>query len=114
MFKVKTKRTGVKIKEHNVGAVKVMSHSEATHVLDGMTERYEEQLEVKEKKVKTPSRKVVYIAKHGGKATFDSVGLCAKIFGKDKTTIKYRIEHPNTKITGYDWLDGGHLEYINN
>ena len=72
------------------------------------------QPEVKEKKIKTPPRKVVYITKRGSKAVFDSIALCAKIFGKDKTTIKYRIEHPKAKAAlDFDWLEGGRLEYIN-
>ena len=114
MLKLKFKPAGTKLKEHNVGSVKMMSHNEATHIIDGMTERYDEQPEVKEKKVKIPPRKVVYITKRGSKAVFDSIALCAKIFGKDKTTIKYRIEHPKVRATlDFDWLDGGRLEYIN-
>lgn len=110
MLKIKVKSTGNKVQEHNVGNIKNFSHSEATHIIDNLIE----QPEVKEKKVKTPPRKVVYITKRGSKAVFDSIALCAKIFGKDKTTIKYRIEHPNAKATlDFDWLEGGRLEYIN-
>ena len=118
MFKLKIKSTGVKLKEHNVGAVKMMSHSEATHVLDGMTKCYEEQPEIKEKKIKTPPRKVIYISKSGSKAIFDSIGLCAKIFRVDESTIRYKIEHPTSKRKatrkGGDWLQGGRLEYFKN
>ena len=110
-MKFKNKSAGNKVQEHNVGAIKMMSHSEATHILDNVIE----QPVSKDKKVKTPAKKVVYISKRGSKAIFDSIGLCAKIFGKDTTTIKYRIEHPNAKATlGFDWLEGGHLEYLNN
>ena len=108
-MKFKFKPTGNKVQEHNVGAIKMMSHSEATHILDNVIE----QPETKEKKVKTPAKKVVYISKRGSKAIFDSVKLCANIFGKDTTTIKYRIEHPNAKYTFFDWLKGGRLEYYN-
>ena len=74
-----------------------------------------QQPEIKDKKVKTPAKKIVYIGKHGSKAIFDSIHLCAKIFGKDPTTIKYRIEHPNIKYNlDFDWLEGGRLEYLNN
>ena len=87
-----------------------MSHSEATHILDNVIE----QPEVKNKKVKASAKKVVYISKRGSKAIFDSIGLCAKIFGKDTTTIKYRIEHPKAKsCLDFDWLEGGRLEYYN-
>ena len=94
MFKLKIKPTGIKSKE------------EAKPIVT--------QPEVKEKKGKTPAKKVVYISKHGSKAIFDSIGLCAKIFGKDTTTIKYRIEHPKVKsCLDFDWLEGGRLEYYN-
>lgn len=64
-------------------------------------------------KVKTPAKKVVYISKRGSKAIFDSIKLCAKIFGKNPTTIKYRIEHPNVRASlDFDWLEGGRLEYL--
>ena len=110
-MKLKFKSTGKKVQEHNVGAIKMMSHSEATHILDNVIE----QPEVKDKKIKTPAKKVVYISKRGSKAIFDSIRLCAKIFGKDTSTIKYRIEHPNAKATlDFDWLEGGRLEYLNN
>lgn len=110
-MKLKFKSTGNKVQEHNVGTIKMMSHSEATHILDNVIE----QPEIKNDKDKTPGKKVVYISKRGSKAIFDSIGLCAKIFGKDKTTIKYRIEHPNVKTTSnLDWLEGGCLEYLNN
>lgn len=73
------------------------------------------QPEIKDKKIKTPTKKVVYISKRGSKAIFDSIGLCAKIFDKDASTIKYRIEHPNVKsCLDFDWLKGGRLEYLNN
>ena len=103
MLKLKFKSTGAKANnEHSY------AKSEPTIVP-------KEQPEVKEKKVKTPPRKVVYITKRGSKAVFDSIALCAKIFGKDRTTIKYRIEHPKVKSTlDFDWLEGGRLEYINN
>lgn len=70
---------------------------------------------VKEKKIKSPAKKVVYISKSGSKAIFDSIHLCAKIFGKNPSTIKYRIEHPKVRATttDFDWLEGGKLEYIN-
>lgn len=72
------------------------------------------QPDIKEKKVKSPAKKVVYISKSGSKAVFDSVHLCAKIFGKDPSTIKYRIEHPKVRASfDFDWLEGGRLEYIN-
>lgn len=72
------------------------------------------QLEVKEKKIKSFSKKVVYINKSGSKAVFDSVHLCAKIFHKHPSTIRYRIEHPKVRASlGFDWLEGGKLEYIN-
>lgn len=74
-----------------------------------------QQPEIKENKVKTSAKKVVYISKRGSKAIFDSINLCSKIFGKDPSTVKYRIEHPNSKSAfHYDWLDGGRLEYLNN
>ena len=110
MFKLKVKPIGKKVHEHNVGAIKMMSHSESTHILDNVIE----QPEVKKKKNKTSAKKVVYISKRGSKAIFDSIGLCAKIFGKDTTTIKYRLEHPKAKgCLDFDWLEGGHLEYYN-
>ena len=72
------------------------------------------QPDIKEKKVKSPTKKVVYISKSGSKAVFDSVHLCARIFGKDPSTIKYRIEHPKVRASlDFDWLEGGRLEYIN-
>ncbi len=108
-MKFKFKPTGNKVQEHNVGAVGMFSHSEATHIIDNIIE----QPETKEKKVKTPAKKVVYISKRGSKAIFDSIKLCAKIFGKDVTTIKYRIEHPNSESRLFDWLKGGRLEYYN-
>ena len=95
MIKIKLKPTGVKSKE------------EAKPIVA--------QPELKENKGKTSSKKVVYISKRGSKAIFDSIGLCAKIFGKDATTIKYRIEHPKAKgCLDFDWLEGGRLEYYNN
>lgn len=79
-----------------------------------ITEAPKEKPKVKNK-VKTPAKKVVYISKRGSKAIFDSIKLCAKIFGKDPTTIKYRIEHPNVRASlDFDWLEGGRLEYLNN
>lgn len=111
MCKFKFKSTDKKVQEHNVGQVMMVSHSEATHILDNIIE----QPEVKENKVRTPAKKVVYISKYGSKAIFDSINLCAKIFGKDTTTIRYRIEHPKIKASAdYDWLEGGRLEYYNN
>lgn len=102
MLKLKFKSTGAK------------ANNERSYAKSETTIVPKEQPEVKEKKVKTPTRKVVYITKRGSKAVFDSIALCAKIFGKDKTTIKYRIEHPKTKSTlDFDWLEGGRLEYIN-
>lgn len=96
MIKLKLKPAGTKLNNEN------KSYTPKEHP------------EVKEKKVKTPPRKVVYISKRGSKAVFDSIALCAKIFGKDKNTIKYRIEHPKAKTTlDFDWLEGGHLEYVN-
>ena len=110
-MKFKNKSAGNKVQEHNVGAIKMMSHSEATHIIDNLIE----QPVSKDKKVKTPAKKVDYISKRGSKAIFDSIRLCAKIFGKDTTTIKYRIQHPNAKaILDFDWLKGGSLEYLNN
>ena len=110
MGKFKFKSTGKKVQEHNVGQVMMVSHSEATHILDNVIE----QPEVKESKVKTPAKKVVYISKSGSKAIFDSINLCAKIFGKDESTIRYKIEHPNSKDRHNSWLKGGKLEYYNN
>lgn len=70
---------------------------------------------IKDDKIKSSAKKVVYISKRGSKAIFDSIKLCAKIFGKDPTTIKYRIEHPNVRASlDFDWLEGGRLEYLNN
>ena len=71
------------------------------------------QIEVK-KKDKVPPKKVVYTSKRGSKAIFDSVRLCATIFGKDESTIRYKIEHPNSKDRHNSWLKGGKLEYYNN
>ena len=110
-MKFKNKSAGNKVQEHNVGNIKNFSHSEATHIIDNIIE----QPVSKGKNVKTPAKKVVYISKRGSKAIFDSIRLCAKIFGKDPTTIKYRIEHPNAKASlDFDWLEGGRLEYLNN
>lgn len=90
-----------KVQEHNV--------SQIANVI--------EQPEIKDKKVKTPAKKVVYISKNGSKAIFDSIHLCAKIFNVDICTIKYKIEHPIPKkkatLKGDDWLKGGCLEYYN-
>ena len=59
--------------------------------------------------------KVVYISKGGSRAIFDSIRLCASIFGVDASTIKHNINHPVRK-TLYskhgDWLKGGHFEYL--
>jgi hypothetical protein len=113
-MKLKFKSTGKKVQEHNVGAIKMFSHSEATHILDNVIE----QPVNKDKKVKTPAKKVVYISKNGSKAIFDSIHLCAKIFNVDVSTIKYKIEHPIPKrkatLKGGDWLKGARLEYLNN
>lgn len=77
----------------------------------------EEQPTNKEKKTIPPTKKVVYISKRGSKAIFDSVHLCAQIFGVDESTIRYKINNPVPKkkntSKGGDWLKGGRLEYVN-
>ncbi len=69
---------------------------------------------IKENKVKPSTKKVVYTSKRGSQAIFDSIRLCAKIFGKDESTIRYKIEHPESKDRRNSWLKGGKLEYYNN
>lgn len=113
-MKFKSKSAGKKLQEHNVGAVKMFSHSEATHILDGMVERYSEQPEVKEKKIVTPAKKVIYIAKNGKRATFDSMKLVALVFGVNLSSVRARLNKPTIRRRKDDWLKGGRLEYINN
>ena len=69
---------------------------------------------IKENKIKPLANKVIYTSKRGSKAIFDSVRLCAMIFGKDESTIRYKIKHPSSKDRHNSWLKGGKLEYYNN
>ena len=101
MLKLKLKSTGTK------------ANNERSYAKPEPTIVPKEQPEVKEKKIANPAKKVVYIAKSGKCATFDSMNLVALVFGVDSTSVRARLNKPTIRRRKDDWLKGGKIEYIN-
>lgn len=72
------------------------------------------QPEVKEKKIATPAKKLIYTSKGGSKAIFDSINLVALVFGVDPSSVRNMVGRTKVRKRKDDWLKGGSIEYFNN
>lgn len=68
--------------------------------------------EVKQKKIATPAKKLVYTSKGGKTALFDSIKLAALIFGVDPSSVRNFIGKTRIRKSSNDWLKGGRIDYV--
>lgn len=110
MIKIKLKPTGVKNTNNNLKEDLEKRSKVIEEVVNNTPSIV--QPEVKEKKTATPAKKVIYVAKNGKRAIFDSINLVALVFGVDSASVRARLNKPTLRRRKDDWLKGGHIEYV--
>lgn len=110
MIKLKLKPTGVKNTNDNLKEDLKKRSKVIEEVVNNTPSVV--QPEVKEKKIATQAKKLVYTSKGGMTAIFDSIKLAAMIFGVHPASVKNFIGKTRTRKRADDWLKGGRIDYV--